>query len=113
MNNKTVLSLIEQAVMVLIFSVAAAICLMVFTRADRISSDAADMDAALLMAQNAAEQIKADRGASVEQFTELSENGLTLKTAEDPEENEFLGAVSVSVYRGEEKLCELPVRWQK
>lgn len=114
MKNRAVLSLMEQILMVLVFAVAAAICLRVFTVADRMSKDAASVDAAYLLAQNAAEEIKNTRGAPLaESGCEREENGLLLKAEPVETGNRFLGGATVTVFDGEKILCELPVRWQK
>ena len=52
MTNKAPLALIEQTVMLLIFSVAAALCLQAFAWANRISCENAARDEAVLQAQN-------------------------------------------------------------
>ena len=114
MKNRAVLSLMEQILMVLVFAVAAAICLRVFTFADRISKEAASEDAAYLLAQNVAEEIKNTCGASLgESGCEWEKNGLMLKAEPEETGNRFLGGAAVTVFDGEKILCELPVRWQK
>ena len=56
------LALMEQLIMVLVFALAAALCLKAFVLADRISRTDAVRDQALLRAQSAAETIKSCRG---------------------------------------------------
>ena len=56
------LVLIEQLIMVLVFALAAALCLQAFALANRISRDNAVRDQAMLRAQTAAETIKSCRG---------------------------------------------------
>lgn len=62
MRNRTSLVLMEQLIMVLVFALAAALCLQVFVRADRISRETGRRDLAVSLAQNAAETLKACRG---------------------------------------------------
>ena len=62
MRSKAPLALMEQMVMVLVFALAAALCLQAFALADRISRQNAERDQALVAAQNAAEQVKQVRG---------------------------------------------------
>jgi len=62
MRSKSPLALMEQLVMVLVFALAAALCLQVFVLADRTSGRNADVDRAVLLCQNTAETIKACGG---------------------------------------------------
>ena len=48
--------------MVLVFALAAAICLQIFTKAVGISQETAKRDEAVVMAQNTAELLKASKG---------------------------------------------------
>lgn len=59
MKSKASLFLMEQLVMVLVFALAAALCLQVFLRADQISRKTASLDEAVMIAQNGAELLKA------------------------------------------------------
>ena len=58
MRSKTPLALMEQAIMVLVFALAAVLCLRVFVWSDRTSELAEAKDMAALRAQSAAEIIK-------------------------------------------------------
>jgi hypothetical protein len=60
MKNKAPLAMMEQLVMLLVFALAAALCVQVFVLADRTSRDSADRDRAVLEAQNLAEALKSD-----------------------------------------------------
>ena len=62
MKSKAPLTLVEQTVMILVFALAAALCLRVFVWADGKSRDNTARDHALLCAQNAAETLKSCRG---------------------------------------------------
>jgi Tfp pilus assembly protein PilV len=62
MRSKAPLVLMEQAIMVLVFALAAALCLQAFVFAQRLSLENQARDQALLLAQSAAEQCKANRG---------------------------------------------------
>ena len=62
MKSRASLSLIEQTMMLLIFALAAALCLRGFVLADTRSRTYADRDQALLCAQNAAQTLKACGG---------------------------------------------------
>lgn len=50
--------LMEQLIMILVFALAAALCLQVFAKADTIARQTACRDEAVQMAQNAAELLK-------------------------------------------------------
>ncbi len=58
MKSKTPLALMEQSIMVLVFALAAALCLRVFVWCDNTSKRDEARDYASLRAQSAAEQIK-------------------------------------------------------
>ena len=62
MRNKTPLVLMEQLVMVLVFALAAALCLQAFVLADNRSRQAEIQDQALLEAHNAVETLKSCAG---------------------------------------------------
>lgn len=57
-RSKTPLALMEQLVMVLVFALAAALCVQVFVLSDQTSRRSGERDRALLEAQNAAEALK-------------------------------------------------------
>ena len=60
MRNKTFLVLMEQLVMILVFALAAALCLQAFAFARRTALRHEQRDRAVLEAQNAAEAMKSD-----------------------------------------------------
>lgn len=62
MRSRTPLMMMEQLVMVLVFALAAALCLQAFSLSDRLSRGSADRDRAVVQAENAAEVIKHCRG---------------------------------------------------
>jgi len=59
MRSKTPLALMEQLVMVLVFALAAALCLQIFVFSEQASRKNSDVDRAVLLAQNTAETLKA------------------------------------------------------
>ena len=59
MKSKASLLLMEQLVAVLVFALAAVLCLRLFAGAERISTETARRDQAVAVAQNAAELLKA------------------------------------------------------
>jgi hypothetical protein len=71
MRSKAPLVLMEQLVMVLVFALAAAVCVQAFALADRISRRSALQDAAAVTAQSMAEVWKAaggDTAAAAERY---------------------------------------------
>lgn len=62
MRNKAPLTLMEQLVMLLVFALAAALCLQVFVLSDQLSRRCEERDRAVVVAQNAAEIMKTCKG---------------------------------------------------
>lgn len=60
MRSKAPLALMEQAVMILVFALAAVLCLRMFVWSDTASERGADRDMAVLRVQSAAELIKSE-----------------------------------------------------
>lgn len=59
MKSKAPLVMMEQMVMILVFALAAALCLQAFVLSDNMSAEGRDRDRAVLLCQNTAEQWKA------------------------------------------------------
>ena len=79
MKDKTPLLLIEQLIMILVFALTAALCLRGFAYADGLSEQIYQQEQAAVLAQSAAETLKAEKeirqacsfyDASLEQVTE-------------------------------------------
>jgi len=62
MRNKAPLAMMEQLMMLLVFALAAALCLQAFVMADSMSEQNARKDAAIISVQNAAETVKGCSG---------------------------------------------------
>lgn len=62
MKHKASLVLMEQLVMILVFAMAATLCLQIFVAADGISRETAQQDRAVRLAQTGAEAVKASSG---------------------------------------------------
>ena len=124
MKNRASLVLMEQLVTVLVFALAAALCLGVFVRADGISRETEYRDEAVLLAQNAAEAAKHCAGDPV-RIAELlggtvTEEGLQAVSGDYVTDIEFLtsevsglGLARIRVLRQEEVLFELRTGWQE
>lgn len=134
MKNKGALVLIEQAVMLLVFALAAVLCLRAFVWADTTSKEITARDGALIQAQNAAEVLKhcaGDLDAAVVQMGGIRngeswvvlydenwnvtdvEHTYTLRAVSGRSGSEYLGRAKVSVYRGDSELAALEVCWQE
>ena len=126
MKGRTSLAMIELTVMLLIFSLTAALCLQAFLWSDQTSRTSAERDEAVRLAQNAAELIKYSEGdfAVLEQLKELPavERGDFSVTAKrtDGMQNDSgsalkgLGSAVVEVRNREGNLLfSLPVSWQE
>ena len=133
MRSKAPLALMEQLVMVLVFALAAALCVQVFVLSDRTSRRNEARDRAVLEAQNAAEELKSVHG-DFEQMTGLyggTWNGQLWGRSYDADwardgddyhvlvtpadsGDALLGAAEVTVYTAEgDLLFTLPVAWQE
>lgn len=133
MRSKAPLALMEQLVMVLVFALAAALCVQVFVLSDRTSRRNEARDRAVLTAQNAAEEVKSVRGdfalaADLYGGTwngQLWGRSYDADWARDGDDyhvlvtpadsgDALLGAAEVTVYTAEgDLLFTLPVAWQE
>lgn len=136
MKSKAPLALMEQIVMVGVFALAAALCVQVFVLSDRMSRQSEAWDRALLLAQNAAEELKSV-GGDFEEAARLyggtwngqmwgwsldetwavsdGEKAAAYHLLVTPVESgrPLLGTAEAAVYTAEgEALCSLPVAWQ-
>lgn len=136
MRNRASLVLIEQMILLLVFALAAVLCLRIFLRADLSSDAGAAKDKALVQAQSAAEVLKAC-GGDFEAAAEILGgdwdgavwvvffDGRWTVTDEgqqaayilrvSPEESglKYLGCADVGVFQGEECLASLNAAWQE
>lgn len=74
-RDKTPLLLMEQLVTLLVFALAAALCLQAFVTADRLSRRMADREQAAIHCQNAAETLKQKAGDIPAALGELGDVG--------------------------------------
>jgi hypothetical protein len=127
MRTKEPLVLMEQVVMILVFALAAALCVQVFAYADRTSRYYEMRDQAVLQVQNEAELLKrqANQSGDTDYQRFYDENWelvpeefddaaycLTVDYQESEEPCLWLAEVSVAATDGEE-LFSLPVAGQK
>ena len=82
MRSKAPLALMEQMVMLLVFALAAALCLQAFVKSDALSERSEARDQAVVLCQNAAEAIK---------HTGDVEAGLALACGAEPGQRDGFG----------------------
>lgn len=135
MKNKAFLSILEQLCMILIFAIACAICLRVFSLANEISKDRDSLDQAVIAAQNAAELLKSNKGDLQECAQELLgnavENTLTvfynskgeavdnetdsyfsLVATKKTSQHSFAESAQITIIQNNKTIFELDVVWQ-
>lgn len=110
MKNRAFLVLMEQLIMVLVFSVAAAACLGLFVRAGRTAGETARLGEAVILAQNAAETLKASGGAA---GVSTNQEGYRVEINRKAGEIPGFGEAEILVYYGEECLYSLETGWQE
>ena len=133
MRSKTPLALMEQVIMVLVFALAAALCLRVFVLSDRISRECEARDRAVPAVQTVAEILKNCRGdfAETERLaeaaldnidillyhsdrTEHTEDALCITVLPANTESELLGSAEVSALNDSgDVIFSLTVSWQE
>ncbi|CDC73501.1 MULTISPECIES: hypothetical protein [environmental samples] len=137
MRSKAPLALMEQLVMVLVFALAAALCVQVFVLSSRTSRWNESRDRAVVEAQNAAELLKGMDGdydaasaayggqwngtmwgisydAQWEPSEDAAQAAYHLLVTPADSGTALLGAASVAVYTAEgELLVTIPVAWQE
>lgn len=108
MKHKSALILMEQLVMLLVFALGAAACLGIFAKAHAVSTEIGRRDQAVLLAQNAAERLKAG------QEPEPSDAGaLTLTVQPQQSGVPGLAAARIQVFYEESLLFTLDTGWQE
>lgn len=117
MKNRTSLVLMEQLVMIMVFALAAALCLRVFVTADEISRKTASRDGAVLIAQNAAEVLKATSGdtdRTAELLRPMAEaEGYRIELEKLESHMPLLGRAEIQVYLEDELLFSICTGWQE
>lgn len=136
MTKKSVLQLMELLIMVLVFALSACICVRCFVHADRLSRQQEQKTQAMLVAQNAAELLKAEKGDLEKAASQMGgtwdKNSwkLPLNASWEPvnaeKSTEFLllvtkldagqlpmGKALVQVMRDDTVLVEVQVAWQE
>lgn len=110
MKNRAFLVLMEQLVMVLVFSIAAAVCMGLFVRAGQAAEDTARLGDAVLLAQNAAQTLKASGGAE-----DVPQEHASYRVEIRPTDESVpgFGAAVIQVYYQDACLYSLETGWQE
>ena len=112
MKNRASLVLMEQLVMVLVFALAAALCLRAFVQARNISEGIYHQDEAVVIAQNAAQALKAT--ADPEKVVDVVESApYTLQITEKTSRIPGLGMAEILVLHEGEVIISLTTGWQE
>lgn len=107
MRSRASLALMEQLIMVLVFALAAALCLRCFAASEAISQETIRRDRAVQIAQNAAERLKAG------QVPEQPEAGFDLELREEDSGIPGLAQTEIRVLWEGELLYTLNTGWQE
>ena len=123
MKSKTPLVIMEQTIMILVFALAAAVCMRVFVYSDKLSRQNEQRDNAIIMAQNAAEMLKYSGGKAEsptyydrnwQSVSEQKNAAYRLEIIHTENEAHLLWAATIKVSRSDSTtLFELPVAGQR
>ena len=113
-RSKTPLFLMELIIMLLVFSISAAVCLQVFSGAKKISEESRKLDAAVMKAQTIAECWKASHG-DLEETAEMlnvipDETGFKVYDEENQLHTEVFckdETMNIAVFSGVEEIYSL------
>ena len=111
MKSKASLQLMEMLVMILVFAMAAALCLEVFAKSREIALDTARRDRAVALGRNAAEVLKATGDA--ERAENLAGEGYEIAISKMPNRQEGLAEAEIQVFFEEELIFILHTGWQE
>lgn len=112
MKSKATLFLMEQLVMLLVFALAAALCLGIFVRADSISAETKRRDEAVNLACNAAELLKAT-GDPQQTAQQIASGAFALEILEEDSGIPGLGQAKIVVSYEQRELFSLQTGWQE
>ena len=112
MKSRASLQLMELLMMVLVFSLAAALCLEVFARAGEISGETERRDRAVALAADAAEILKATDG-DLSAAEAVSREGYRVTVIPGRTRQPGLSEAEIQVFFEEELLFSLNTGWQE
>ena len=112
MKSKGSLQLMELLVMILVFAMAAALCLEVFVKSREISLETARRDQGVALGRNAAELLKAT-GGNVEGAENLAPQDYKIEITRKSSDLEGLARAEIQVFFREELVFSLETGWQE
>ena len=112
MKSKASLLLMEQLVMILIFAVAAALCLQIFAGAQNLSRETKVQDEAVILAQNAAELLKAT-GGDIQAAQDLGQSPYSVEIVPQESSVSGLKQVQIQIFAEETLVFSLETAWQE
>jgi Tfp pilus assembly protein PilE len=117
--SKSAIFLFELMVVILVFTIAAAICTSIFVKAYKFSADSEDLTTAVIKAESAAEKFKAS-GKDGRQPDELyfdkdwesvaSETDAAFKIVLSPSAQGNMSVCDIEVYRNNDSIYSLEVK---
>ena len=134
MKGKTALTLMEQAIMLLVLALAAALCLRAFLWSDTHSRENSSRDQALIQLQRAAEVLKSQNGdflaasaiygghAESQQWVigwdeswVQTDNNKVFQLVAIPQDSQipYLGSALLTLQQSDSTLCSLQICWQE
>lgn len=116
MKHRASLSLLEQVLMLLVFAVAAVVCLQAFVWSGQTSKAMEQQDRAMILAQNAAETLKYthDSHETARIFApQAREQGWTLHITPTDSNLDLLSTALVEIRDETRCIARLPVAWQE
>lgn len=112
MRNKGTWMLLELLIMLLVFSLAAAVCLQIFSQAAALSRQSRQLEEATVLAQNAAELLKSTLG-DTGSLNRLETGAFRLRVLPLSGGTPGLGRAQVTVLLEEKELLTLTASWQE
>ena len=112
MRNKASLQLMEQLVMILVFALAAALCLQIFAKSREISLETARRDQAVALGRNAAQLLKAT-GGDENAAEDLSRDGYRIEVNPIASSQQGLALAEVRVFFADQLIFRLDTGWQE
>ena len=112
MKSKASLQLMEMLVMILVFVLAAALCLEVFAKSREITLQTAHRDQAVALGRNAAEVLKATAG-DMEAAENLSRDGWEIQIYRKQNRQKGLAEAEIHVFFKAELFFTLHTGWQE
>ena len=110
-RTKSELFLMEFIVVILFFSLSAAICINAFVKANHISEESKLLNGAMILAQSTAEEIKATGNTSVEKYKDYNDESYYLEVITEVQDEILVADIAVFDANNRKKeICRLEVK---